>query len=115
LDETETGEGTTVTLIDAKRPEEWAKKAKPDEVAKSLGLSTTASGLLEWDVFDAVLTPGDVILLSSSRNQAAAEAFENTIALKDGARLRRVRVVRDYGIFDRREAPQFYPEISKQM
>jgi hypothetical protein len=30
--------------------------------------------------------------------------------LPDGARLRRVRVVRDYGMFDRREAPQFYPD-----
>jgi hypothetical protein len=30
--------------------------------------------------------------------------------LQDGARLRRVRVVRDYGMFDRREAPQFYPD-----
>jgi len=33
LDETETGEGTTVTLIDAKRPPEWVKKASPEEVA----------------------------------------------------------------------------------
>jgi hypothetical protein len=28
----------------------------------------------------------------------------------DGARLRRVRVVRDYGMYDRRENPQYYPE-----
>jgi hypothetical protein len=27
--------------------------------------------------------------------------------------LRRVRVVRDYGMFDRREAPQYYPEIKR--
>ena len=27
-----------------------------------------------------------------------------------GEVLRRVRVVRDYGMFDRREAPQFYPD-----
>jgi hypothetical protein len=30
--------------------------------------------------------------------------------LKDGARLRRVRIIRDYGMFDRREAPQYYPD-----
>jgi hypothetical protein len=33
--------------------------------------------------------------------------------LQDGARLRRVRVVRDYGMFDRREAPQYYPDIMR--
>ena len=41
---------------------------------------------------------------------AAAAAFEKKIALPEEARLRRVRVVRDYGMFDRREAPQFYPD-----
>lgn len=35
------------------------------------------------------------------------------VSLPDGARLRRVRVVRDYGMFDRREAPQFYPAIER--
>ena len=110
LDETEVGEGTTVTLIDAKRPPEWVKEAKPDEVARWLSLVLDASGLVAWDVFDAVLTSGDIILLVSWRDQAAAEAFEGTVYLSDDARLRRVRVVRDYGMFDRREAPQYYPD-----
>jgi heme-degrading monooxygenase HmoA len=110
LDETETGDATTVTLIDAKRPPEWVKQASPDDVAKWLGLVPEAPGLVAWDVFDAVLTPGDIILLVSWRDQAAAKTFEDAVSLKDGARMRRVRVVRDYGMFDRREAPQFYPD-----
>jgi heme-degrading monooxygenase HmoA len=92
LDETETGAGTTVSLIDAKRPSEWVKQTDPNDLAKWLGLDTSAGGLVAWDVFDAVLSPGDIILLS----------------LPEGARLRRVRVVRDYGMFDRHEAPQYY-------
>jgi heme-degrading monooxygenase HmoA len=110
LDETEVGEGTTVTLIDAKRPPEWVKATKPDDVAKWLGLAPNAAGLIAWDVFDAVLTPGDIMLLLSWRDQAVAQAFESTVSLPEGARLRRVRVVRDYGMFDRREAPQYYPD-----
>jgi heme-degrading monooxygenase HmoA len=110
LDETEIGAGTTVTLIDGKRPAEWVKQAEPDEVAEWLGLRTSTADLAGWDVFDAVLTPGDVVLLLSWRDQAGAEAFERTASLQDGTRLRRVRVVRDYGMFDRREAPQFYPD-----
>jgi hypothetical protein len=31
-------------------------------------------------------------------------------SLPKGARLRRVRVVRDYGMFDRCEASQYYPD-----
>jgi hypothetical protein len=77
-----------------------------------LGLDTNAQGLISWDVFDAVLTPGGVILLVSWRDQAAAEAFADTVSLQAGARLRRVRVVRDYGMFDRREAPQYYPDVT---
>lgn len=113
LDETETGEGTTVTLIDGRRPPEWVERTRPDEVAAWLGLRPDAAGLAAWDVFDAVVTPGDVILLASWRDQAAAEAFGATAARPEGARLRRIRVVRDYGMFDRREAPQYYPDVSR--
>jgi heme-degrading monooxygenase HmoA len=110
LDETEVGEGTTVTLIDAKQPPEFANAAASGKVALWLGLEQDAPGLLSWDVFDAVLTPGDLILLVSWKSGADAEAFEKAASLPDGARLRRIRVVRDYGMFDRREAPQYYPD-----
>jgi heme-degrading monooxygenase HmoA len=113
LDETQTGGATTITLIDARRPAEWVKQSSPDDVAKRLGLTSSAVGLIAWDVFDAVLAPGDIILLASWRDNAAAEAFERKLSLPDGARLRRVRVVRDYGMFDRREAPQYYPEVKR--
>ena len=113
LDVTEMGGGTTVTLIDAKRPSEWVTKATPDDVANALGFMPDVSGLVAWDVFDAVLTPGDIMLILSWRNQAAAELFESRVLLPHGARLRRVRVVRDYGMFDRREAPQYYPDLKR--
>jgi heme-degrading monooxygenase HmoA len=113
LDETETGAATTVILIDAKRPAEWVEKASPTEIAEWLGLHSEPAGLVAWDVFDAVLTPGEIILLLSWRDLGAAEAFERATQLPDGARLRRVRIVRDYGMFDRREAPQYYREIAR--
>ena len=43
--------------------------------------------------------------------ERAAAAFEANASLPDGARMRRVRVIRDYGMFDRREAPQYYPDV----
>ena len=59
---------------------------------------------------EAVQTPGDIILLMSWRDQLEAETFEKTVSPQESARLRRVRVVRDYGMYDRREAPQYYPD-----
>jgi heme-degrading monooxygenase HmoA len=111
LDETEVGEATTVALINGQRPEEWVKNTRPEDIAKWLSLTPNASGLAGWDVFEAVLTPGDVILLMSWRTHLQAEAFEQRLSLPDGARFRRIRIVRDYGMYDRREAPQYYPEI----
>ena len=46
------------------------------------------------------------------RDLPAAEAFEKTAALDENKRRRRVRVIRDYGMFDRREAPQYYPDAN---
>jgi hypothetical protein len=112
LDETEAGEGTTVILIDAKRPPEWVETVTPEQVAQWLGLETGAAGLVSWDVFDAVLAPGEIILLLSWRDRAAAEAFEGKTTWPEGGRMRRVRVVRDYSMRDRREAPQYYPAVA---
>lgn len=111
FDETRAGEGTALTLIDARRPAEWSGTSNPADCSQFLGLDPYADGLLDWDVLEALLTPGDLILLQSWRTGAAAEAFELTTELPPGARLRRVRVIRDYGMFDRREAPEYFPEV----
>jgi len=55
-------------------------------VARWLGLPSKAEALVSWDVFDAVLTPGDTILLMSWYGQLEAEAFEKTVPLQEGAR-----------------------------
>lgn len=113
LDETETGDATTVVLIDGKRDPQWVARTNANDVAQVLGLNADAAGLVAWDVFDAVLTPGDVILLLSWRDRHAADAYMDSLALADDARLRSVRVVRDYGMFERREAPQYYPDATR--
>jgi hypothetical protein len=60
----------------AKRPEQWAETTNPDDCAEFLGLNPYAEGMLSYDVFDAVVSPGDLILLCSWQDKAAAEAFE---------------------------------------
>jgi heme-degrading monooxygenase HmoA len=120
LDETEVGEGTTLTLIDAKSPavtrssqDDKAGLAgglSADAAAHHLGLSLQSKGMRGWDVFDAVLTPGDLMLLISWKTPNHAQDFQKIAKLPADGRFRQVRVVRDYGMFDRREAPQYYPD-----
>jgi hypothetical protein len=84
LDETEVGEGTAVTLINATRPPEWKGTNNPYDCTEWLGLNPWAADSTSWDIFFP----------------------------KDNARSRRVRVIRDYGKYDRREAPQYYADAS---
>ena len=111
LDVTEAGIGKAITLLNAKREPDWIKQAGADAVANSLGFNPDASGVVSWDVFDALAVPSDVIALVKWGNLATAEAFEQNTTLPEGVRLRNIRVVRDYGIFDRREAPQYFAEV----
>ena len=102
LDETEVGEGTAVVLIDAKRPAQWKETTNPADCAEWLGLEPL-HGFLRWDLFEAVLTPGDIILMVTFKDHAAADEFMGSVTLPDEARMRSVRVIRDYSMFDPRE------------
>jgi hypothetical protein len=59
--------------------------------------------------------PSDIILMISWLNETDAADFEGDMSLPPDARFRRVRVVRDYGMLDRREGPQYDPEIGRQI
>ena len=71
-------------------------------------------GVHDMELFGSIYTAGKQLLLTSWRDTAAADAWSPPVALPDtGAiRHRRVRVIRDYGMMDRREAPQFYPDVA---
>lgn len=112
LDETEVGAGSALSLVTLARPTQWMETSNPADCAEYIGLDPRADGLLDWDVFEAILTPGNLVLLMSWRDAPAAERFEGDFTIPDEARNRRVRVIRDYGMFDRREAPQYYPDAN---
>jgi hypothetical protein len=115
LDETEIGEGTTITFIDAKWPDVSCETVDARGISSYLGLHPKAAGLVGWDVFDAVLSPGDVILMMVWKSKEDAHTFAKTAMLPPGGRLRHVRVVRDYGMLDRREAPQYFAAVERQL
>lgn len=72
-------------------------------------------GVVDVEAYVGINTPNRVLLLVSWRDADAAAAWQPPAALDGAGRIRhrRVRVVRDYGLFDRREAPQYYPEVKR--
>jgi hypothetical protein len=53
------------------------------------------------------------MLLVAWRDGAAAEHWKPRTTAGGKLRHRGIRVIRDYGMSDRCEAPQFYPEVKK--
>ncbi len=114
FDETHVGEAKIVVLVDGLRVEPGGALLGTDALATRFGLDTheMPPDLVAWDIMDAVIAPGDMILLSSWSNEVAAAKFCKSIP--DGLRYRKVRIIRDYGKYDRREAPQFYKDAHGQ-
>jgi heme-degrading monooxygenase HmoA len=112
LDETEVGEGTTAVLVSASHKDGAEEFSSPEQAATWLGLDASDSNLVFWDVYDAVLTPGDMILQTTWRDAESASAFAASDSPPEGARVRQVRIVRDYSMYDRRETPLYYAEVS---
>jgi len=65
------------------------------------------AAITDWDLFESITRPGMALLLNF---WADAEAAGIWLARPSRAlRQRRVRIIRDYGMFSRTEAPQYYP------
>jgi heme-degrading monooxygenase HmoA len=110
LDETVAGAGNTAVLLDTTPATPAPTTHDAAEMAAHLGLDLDAAGLTDWDIYEAMLTPGHFLMRTVWHDQTAAEAFETTAAFPDGTRLRRIRIIRFYSMYDRREAPQYYPD-----
>ena len=109
-DETEVGVGKMVTVITATRPP--GHPANVTSCSQYLGLDIySGTDLVEWDVYEAVLAPDDLCLMLVWKDCSAVEYFERgeRMLLPETHRVRHVRVIRDYTMIDRREAPQYYP------
>jgi heme-degrading monooxygenase HmoA len=89
-------------------PEDLPAEPEAAAVAARLGMTADRAhpGLVDWDVFASIYQPGKHILLTSWREAAAGYPASTA----GDIRHRRVRVIRTYGMFDRAEAPQYFPD-----
>jgi heme-degrading monooxygenase HmoA len=102
FDVTEVGAAPVVTLT------EIASKGA-DHDASALDVPPVGgSALADAEWFDSLYTEGKRILLASWADDDAARRFAPA---GQGIRHRRVRIIRDYGMRDRREAPQYFPDV----
>jgi heme-degrading monooxygenase HmoA len=112
FDITETGAAKLCTITEISPGD---KPASSELVMAHLQLSPATKGLLDHEVFESIYTKGKLLILGSWRDKAAATAWQpKPFAGAGPIRHRLVRVIRDYGMTDRREAPQYYPEVGKR-
>jgi heme-degrading monooxygenase HmoA len=111
FDVTEIAPAKVVTLTEI-TPTAGHRSIDAADLPDALGLRLPATGVVDHDVFASIYTPGKLALLVSWTDADTAAAWSPTPDGKiAGLRHRAVRVVRDYGKFDRREAPQYYPDM----
>jgi heme-degrading monooxygenase HmoA len=72
-------------------------------------------GVVATEAFSGITRPGKILLLVSWRDAEAARVWQPPASLEGVGPLRhrRVRVIRDYSLADRREAPQYYPPVQR--
>ena len=112
FDETEVGNAKLVTFTEI-TPAKGAALAEQTELLPAhLGLDLKNDAITEHDVWASIYNPGKMALLVAWKDAKAGGLWmPKKIDGIEKLRHRRVRVVRDYGRFDRREAPQFYQDV----
>lgn len=113
LDETETGIAKVASFTEITPQDGIDLGERPDQLLAQIGL-TGWPGLIEDDLFASIYNPGKLALLASWRDADVAKDFvPKPLAGVTALRHRMVRIIRDYGRFDRREAPQYFPPVSR--
>jgi heme-degrading monooxygenase HmoA len=113
FDTTTVGDAKAVTISEIAGTDQ----AMPDaeQVAAQLQLPASSEEVVAAEAFTGITSPAKVLLLVSWRTAESADAWQPPAALPGLGqfRHRRVRIIRDYGLADRREAPQYYPPVER--
>ena len=103
LDETETGAAKALTISQWSGADADLRLPRDGE-----------EGLVAHEVFESITNKGKHLLLAAWRDGVKAAGWHPAKVAGKAPRHLQVRVVRDYGMFDRREAPQYYPAVRRE-
>jgi heme-degrading monooxygenase HmoA len=109
LDETEVGTAKLATLTEITPRESGAFGSGAELLPGQLGLERPGGDMVEYEIFASIYNPGKLILLAGWKTAGAGKAWRPHLP-QDTKELRHraVRIVREYGMFDRRETPQYH-------
>jgi heme-degrading monooxygenase HmoA len=112
FDQTAVGDAKVVTIAEITPKPDTPAAGQPGRLPALLRLDPVVQGCIGVEVFKGIYNPGRFLVLGRWRDAEAARRWKpGRPADVEKVRHRQVRVIRDYGMFDRREAPQFYPEV----
>jgi heme-degrading monooxygenase HmoA len=113
FDETQVGDAKIATITEVTPRHDGALDA--EALRADLGLRADADGLIGQETFESIYNPGKLLLLASWRDTDAANTWAPAKPAAAGSlRHRQVRIIRDYGMHERAEAPQFYPDVKSE-
>ncbi len=114
FDETRVGPSTLCTVTEITPVAAALPAAVVAALPAHLGLGGHADGLVGSEVFEGITHAGKLLMLADWKDARAAQAWDPASFPGIAAlRHRHVRVIRVYGMFERDEAPQFYPEVAR--
>jgi heme-degrading monooxygenase HmoA len=112
LDGTETGTAKVATVTELAPGAASDTAGNLDMLPARLGLDPRRDGFVDAEVFESIYNPGKLLFLGLWRDEEAAARWRPAQpAAAAKLRHRQVRIIRDYGMFDRREAPQYYQAL----
>ena len=110
LDETEVGRAKALAITEISPAPPMTPSNDADILADQLGLDREHAGLVDHDVYESIYNPGKMLLLTCWNGAEQAGAWHPSQA-EGELRHRTMRSIREYGMFDRRETPQYYPQL----
>lgn len=114
FDETAIGAAKACTITEVTPADKGSLAAQIQAFPAHLALDTDSDGLVDHEVFESIYNPGKLLLLGSWKDESAARAWTpQSFAGVLSLRHRHVRVIRDYGMYERREAPQYYADVKR--
>jgi len=115
FDTTEVGRSKFCAIVEMVPNRDGALPKDGEDVLRAIGLDCSSSGLNEVEIYDSIYNPGKVLVLASWADAEPATRFHPAdVPEVASLRYRVVRVIRDYGMYDRRETPQYYPDVQEK-
>ena len=112
FDDTEVAESKVCTITEVVPADKSFRPGLIAALPAHLGIDVGIPGLIDHVVFEGITMPGKLLMLIDWQNASAAGKWQpQPFAGIASLRHRQVRVIRVYGMHERREAPQYYRTV----